>query len=132
MSKILFDLPLKTVSEVNSCEHWTAKHKRHKQQQAFVRMFYASKLSDVKLPCKVTFTRLSPRSIDSDNLPTCFKYIRDELSELLNPEKDFYEKWIKNKNYRGLKGHADSTTEITWIYSQQKSKNIGVRIEIDF
>lgn len=34
-----------------------------------------------KLPVLVKCTRIGPRDIDDDNLPSCFKYVRDTIAE---------------------------------------------------
>lgn len=129
MKTISWELPLKTVSEANSSEHWTKKSKRHNSQQWFIRMSFLGHVRDLQLPCKVTLTRLCPRLLDEDNLQTAFKYIRDELSECILPDKDRY---YKNKAgiFVKLKGRADSDERITWCYKQEKSSYGGIRIEI--
>lgn len=39
----------------------------------------------VTLPCEITFTRIAPRKLDSDNLAYAFKKIRDFCSDHLRP-----------------------------------------------
>lgn len=131
MGKIIWDLPLKTVSEANSSEHWTKSSKRHRQQQFFIRQLFNKESTKIELPCTVKMTRTSTRFLDDDNLRIAFKWIRDEISECLIPEKcgNFVDK--KGK-IRSLKGRADDDTRITWEYSQEKSKVQGIKIEIDF
>lgn len=121
-------LPIKTVSELNCSEHWTVKYKRHKQQQFFTRLAM-KKYLPIQLPCLIILTRLSPRHLDGDNLVGSFKYIRDEISECLLPEKA---KTYINKKGRvqQIKGRADDDERLTWEYNQEKSKTTGIRVQI--
>lgn len=126
---IVWTIPLKTVSEANCSEHWSKKSKRHRQQQFYIRSLFAHEAMQITLPCTVTLIRLSPRMLDDDNLRSAFKWIRDEISECILPEKvKFYQK--KGKLYI-LKGHADSDSRITWVYGQEKQSTLGIRIEIE-
>ena len=78
--KIMWELPLTTVSEANSSEHWTKSSKRHRQQQFFVRAMFHGLKTEIPIPCTITLTRLNSRGLDkSDNLPMAFKYIKDEI-----------------------------------------------------
>lgn len=126
---IIWTLPLKTVSEVNVSEHWSKKSKRHKQQQFFIRSLYSHEAEDIKLPCIVKLIRISPKLLDDDNLRSAFKWIRDELSECLIPEK--LKPYVTKKGTLALiKGRADDDPRITWLYAQEKGK-LGIRIEIE-
>lgn len=131
MNKIVWNLPIRTVSESNLSEHWTTKSKRHKQQQFFVRCLFKHEAQEIKLPCIITLIRLSSRFLDSEeNLPMAFKWIKDEIGACLFPDKVvIYHK--KGGKFVKNKGHADSDARVVWKYSQEKSKTIGVRIEIE-
>lgn len=131
MTKICWTIPIRTVSEANSSEHWTKKAKRHKQQQFFVRLAYKKFIEKLDFPCTVTMIRLSPRPLDDDNLRSAFKYIRDEISECIFPEKAGVYMTKKGK-VKKIKGRADSDERIIWHYLQEKSPGYGIRIEIDF
>ena len=128
---IRWELPLKTVSESNRSEHWTKSSKRHKQQQFFIRSLFNHEAQEIPMPCVITLTRLSPRMLDAEeNLPMAFKWIKDEIGACLFPEKVVVYhkgrgKFVKNK------GHADSSPLVQWKYSQEKSKIMGIRIEIE-
>lgn len=103
-------LPIRTVSEANSSEHWTEKHKRHKKQKFIVRA-YLNKVprSSIKLPVAIHLTRIAPRQLDrDDNLPMAFKYVKDYICDYIIP---------------GLQaGRADDTHQISFSYSQEKGK----------
>ena len=131
MTKIVWELPLSTISESNRNEHWSKSSKRHQQQQFFIRALFSRESGKIPMPCTITLTRLSTRMLDSEeNLPMAFKWIKDEIGACLFPEKVvFY------KNRRGRitanKGHADSDPRVTWKYSQEKSKKVGIRVEFE-
>ena len=69
--------------------------------------------------------------MDDDNLPTAFKYIRDEISELLIPEKAGVYINKKGKTIK-IKGRADSDPRIKWQYFQEKTTLSAIKIEIEF
>ena len=76
--------PLKTVSEANCSEHWTKKHKRHKEQKRIVRFILERYRNDLKTPCNVKVTRCAARSLDvHDNLPMSLKYVVDAICEMI-------------------------------------------------
>ena len=131
MPSTIFEIPIRTISEANCSQHWTKKSKRHKQQQLFVRLAYAKYVNGLILPCIVTMTRLAPRILDDDNLCSAFKWIRDELSESMLPDKSATYV-ARNGKLKKLKGRADSDERITWKYSQEKNTTYGVRIVIEF
>lgn len=127
---IRWELPLKTVSESNISEHWTKKSKRHRQQQFFIRELFAKETSEMPIPCVIILTRISTRLLDyDDNLRVAFKWIKDEISECIFPEKRKCYLDKKGK-VRQIKGRADDTELITWKYAQEKGKITGIRIEI--
>lgn len=128
--KIVWYLPIKTVSEANMAEHWTKKSKRHRQQQFFVKQLFVKEFNKIPIPCHIKLVRLSPRMLDSDNLVFAFKWIRDEVSENLFLEKrTFYVN--KKGKILTLKGRQDSNSLVTWEYDQEKNPVLGIRIEID-
>jgi len=107
-------LPIRLVSEGNIHEHWTKKHKRHKQQQILINSMANTTIRPI-LPVLVILTRISPRKLDDDNLQYAFKSLRDYIADYLIP---------------GLKlGRADNDPRITWQYKQQKGKPHAVKIQ---
>jgi hypothetical protein len=129
MQKIIWEIPLKTVSEANSSEHWTVSSKRHRQQQFFVRALFHGLKQEIPIPCTVTLTRLNSRPLDEDNNVSAMKWIRDEISECIFPEKR--KSYVSKGKVRSIKGRADDDSRISWKYAQEKSKTLGIRIEID-
>jgi len=119
MTKVTINVPIRTISEANTSEHWTKKNKRHKNQQFFVRLAWDTHKETVILPCTVTLTRLAPRSLDqNDNLPMALKWITDQVADILVPGK--------------AKGQAESDNRITWHFKQEKATKYSVRIEVEF
>lgn len=131
MFKTSLSISIRTVSEANSREHWHKKAQRHQQQQHFVRMAYSSLAIKPSTPCQVTLTRLAPRRLDSDNLQMSFKWIRDELADLILPEETKIYVNRKGK-LKTLKGRADDDPRITWLYSQERAPALGIRIDVEF
>lgn len=126
--QVRWEVNLKVVNEINCTEHWTVKSKRHKSQQRFIRLLFARDKKGIPFPCIVKFTRLSPRMYDDDSIATAFKFIRDELSELLIPEKAGF--YINKKGKAvPIKGRADNDPRIKWEYAQEKSKRTLIRVE---
>ncbi len=130
MEKIVWEIPLKTVSEANSSEHWSVSSKRHRQQQFFVRALFHGSNDPIPLPCTITLTRLNSRGLDDDNLVSAFKHLRDEIALCIFPEKRKC-CLLKNGNTRRIKGVGDSDPRLHWEYAQEKSKTMGIRIEIE-
>lgn len=65
---------------------------------------------DLTTTGQVHFTRVAPKELDSDNLASAFKAIRDAVAKFI--------------------GVSDAPSGgINWTYSQEKSKVYGVRIE---
>lgn len=127
---ITWILPIKTVSEINCSQHWTKKHKRHKQQQFFVRCLFRKETNEIKLPCAIKLTRLSPKLLDPDNMPTSMKYVQDEIAEQLTGKGGFYV--TKSGKVRSIKGHADGDKRLSWSYDQEKYPMQAVKIEISY
>jgi len=119
MNKLVWDIPITTVSEGNCHQHWRVKHKRHKQQQFFVRMTMSRDIRQVSLPCHIKLTRIAPMMVDKfDNLPMSLKWVLDAVCDLITP---------------GLKpGRADNNEGIMVSYSQEKGRLASVRIEIEY
>jgi len=116
-------IPIKTVSEANSSEHWTKKHKRHKAQKLAVGLYFRGDVSkavlQAGLPLHIVITRIAPRELDEgDNLPMSVKPIRDYLAALIKP---------------GLQiGRADGTSDFAFDVTQEKGKPKEYAVRIEF
>jgi hypothetical protein len=80
-----YEVPLRTASETNIREHWTARHKRRKAQRklAFVLTHRAMFKQEVTYPLTVTMVRVGKRLMNDDNLQSSFKAIRDGIADAL-------------------------------------------------
>ena len=119
--KLVFHMPMITLSEANNFEHWTKKNDRHKlQKQMVFEAMHSAVRDDVwrfVIPCHVKMTRLAPRKLDRrDNLPMAFKYVLDAVCAVITGD------------YRP--GRADDNEEIIVAYEQRSSPEYGVIIEI--
>ncbi len=72
---------IKTTSEANMREHWSAKYRRKTAQQSAFKILWRAYRPKVQLPAVVTFTRFSCSVLDSDNLAGAFKHVRDQLAK---------------------------------------------------
>jgi hypothetical protein len=114
---------------MNSNEHWRTKSNRHRNQQRLINLLLCSELQKVTLPCTIKFVRLAIREIDEDNLPPCFKYIKDQICAELFPDKVVsYTTKLGQRNKN--KGFTDNDKRIKWEYAQEKSRLLGIRIEV--
>lgn len=117
--KVILDLPLQTISEANCFEHWTKKHKRHREQRRIVSFALKPLREKIKLPCNILLTRLAPHKLDKhDNLPMSMKYIVDAVCAIITG------------NFQA--GKADSDERISIAYDQIQNKEYGVKIEITY
>lgn len=101
---------LKTVAGLNAREHWAVKAKRSKNERKWGWAIGRGKT----LPARVTFCRYSSAMMDSDNLPQCFKALRDGIADSL--------------------GCGDApTAPVEWLYRQEKCPRgcYGVRVLIE-
>ncbi|MGH8171828.1 MAG: hypothetical protein ACREPX_01695 [Rhodanobacteraceae bacterium] len=105
-------IPIKTVGGLNAREHWRVRSNRVKNERYATRFELCSQ--DVPhLPCIVTMTRLSPGTLDSDNLQGAAKAIRDQVADFL--------------------GVNDNDPRVSWKYAQEKCPRgkFGVRVRIE-
>jgi hypothetical protein len=119
--KIQFTIPMTQelmASEANLSEHWSVKSARHRKQKKRVAMYFLPHKNSVKLPVSIRMVRISPRTLDFDNLVYSFKWIRDKLADSL---------------ISGLApGRADGDPRLTWDYAQEEGqpKEYAIRIEL--
>jgi len=102
------EFALRTVSGMNVREHWRVRAKRVRQERLATGLAIAKLRCPV--PCVITLTRLSPGTLDDDNLQAAFKAVRDAVAAHI--------------------GIDDGDHRIQWEYAQEKAKSFGVRIEV--
>lgn len=113
---IEWKIPMKTISEANSREHWHVKAKRHSAQKQEISLVFNQANEKPKMPCEITMTRVASRKLDFDNLVSSFKWVRDAISEGLTGDK--------------RAGRSDDDPRLTWHYKQEKgaAKEYAVKI----
>ena len=117
--KLLLDikLPLQSISELNTQEHWTKSHKRHRiQKKCIMAALRNQMISPSK--CHIKLTRISNRELDYVNLVSAFKWVQDQVADELRPGQ--------------APGRADGDKSLTWEFLQEKTdlSNQGTRIQI--
>lgn len=105
-------IPVRTVSEANSHEHWRARQRRAKEQRGLALLVCRGLGAPPTPPLTITLTRASPRSLDSDNLAGSQKAVRDGIAD-----------WL------GLPKH-DGHPGLTWVYEQRRGP--GCVTEVTF
>ena len=118
---IVIDIPgLRLVSEGNERENRYAKAKRIRDQKQIVAAFFRVKRPDrPTFPLVVTITRLGPRALDSDNLASSGKHVRDAVATWLGVDDGVAERTI-----------VDGLPQVEWRVTAEKSKVYGVRIDV--
>ena len=118
IQQIFWKLPIKTISEANCSEHWSKKHKRHKEQKHHIWYQFKKENPTIYLPCTIILTRCGKKLLDDDNLPSSMKWIRDEIA---------------NQIFPGLNpGEADSDPSLSWKYKQKIEKSYSIEILFEF
>ena len=109
ISKIL---PIKTVSETNQREHWAARHRRRKKQRRNTYLLLCQERQERAEAFTIRLTRIAPRKLDSDNLLSSMKAVRDGVAD-----------WL---------GMDDADPSLAFEYAQTKGepKQYAVRVEI--
>ncbi|MBE0559117.1 MAG: endodeoxyribonuclease RusA [Proteobacteria bacterium] len=107
-------LPVRTWSEANLRGHWGKKARRAKKQRQAARLLVRT--ARVALPkfgsIAITLTRIAPRALDTDNLASGLKAVRDGVADAL--------------------GVDDGSSRTKWRYAQERGKpgEFAVRVEI--
>ena len=105
ISVLKLELPIRLPSVANLREHWAAKARRVKVQRQTVAMALRP-YGAPEPPVTVEITRIAARSLDSDNLASAAKGLRDGIAD-----------WL---------GVDDGHPGITWVYKQEHRKSEGM------
>lgn len=116
-STVTLRVPTRLVSEANRRGAWYTHDKRRKGQRQAVatvaRMVHPWLCSPPERRYTVTITRIAPRMLDTDNLASSAKAVRDEVA-----------KWLGVSD--GPRG------PVTWLYAQRaEGKSYGCEIVIE-
>lgn len=111
---ILVHLPIRTVSAMNTREHWGARSRRARQHRDLAHLSlarHAKGLSKRYPRMVVTLCRVGIRQgLDGDNLQASLKAVRDGVADAL--------------------GIDDGSDRIEWRYAQRRGDAWGVEIAI--
>jgi crossover junction endodeoxyribonuclease RusA len=103
-------IPIKSVSVANLRMHWAVKAKLAKAHRNAAKTALMSVAPEApELPLTVILTRLGPRTLDTDNLASCLKAVRDGVAD-----------WL---------GVDDGDARLDWQYEQRKGP-YSVEVEI--
>lgn len=106
-------------------KNWRATHGRSQQLRKRTMMalhvvpVFAVELHLHSKPTRIEFTRLAPRLLDSDNLASVFKPIRDQVCA-----------WLVGKNDPSARANDGMRSGYTFEYRQQQQRAYGVRVEL--
>lgn len=102
-------IPLKTVSGMNAREHYMVRKKRVAAERQAVRLV----VKPFPTPCIVRMIRISSGQLDTDNLHSAMKSVRDEISSIC--------------------GCGDSPSDpITWVVDQEKGAPRKPFVRVEF
>lgn len=104
-------IPIKAQSEANTREHWRVKANRKHKQRNRVAFELAKADWPRQKPRVIHFTRIGKRELDSDNLQSAFKQIRDEVCARL--------------------GCDDGDKAIRFEYDQRTGKEYAIVIKVE-
>lgn len=118
---MLFEVPVETPSLTNQREHWSRRSRRAKQHRRAV--YYCWRIQpdapkeELRARIKaggrvlVTLVRRAPCPLDSDNLTSSLKHVRDQIAQHL--------------------GVDDRDPRVLWAYGQDGSRtpHVVVRVE---
>jgi hypothetical protein len=74
-------VPVRTVSEANSHEHWRMRARRAKEQRLAACTWTRASTNVLEKPRVIRFTRLAPGLLDDDNLQGACKSVRDGVAD---------------------------------------------------
>lgn len=108
-------IPIRTVSEANSHQHWRKRQRRAKEHRSAAHLCMRATFGKaLPLPLVITLTRVAPsRGLDSDNLPVSMKHVRDGIAD-----------WL---------GIDDRDPRVTWLYEQRRGgpREYAVHVEVE-
>lgn len=102
-------IPIKSVSVANLRMHWAIKAKLAKSHRAMAKhaMANAAPVAPT-LPLTLVLTRVGPRKLDTDNLASSLKSVRDGIAD-----------WL---------GVDDGSPQLDWQYAQKRG---GYAVEVE-
>ena len=105
-------LPLKTVAGLNAREHHLTRASRVRKERAVAANALSERLARRSgIPCTVTLTRVSPGTLDDDNLQGALKAVRDGVADALKVD--------------------DADPRVRWQYAQAKCPRGSYRVLVN-
>lgn len=110
-----FEIPIKTVSVANATEHWRTRAGRVKRERRATALVGRALVGryPVDRALQVRLVRISPGTLDDDNLRPALKAIRDELAVLLGRKDD------------------SERAGVSWLYGQRKERRYAVEVCVE-
>jgi hypothetical protein len=107
-------LPMRLKTESNTGGHWRGKAARAKQQRqtACAALFHVLRVAKWQPPLTIIITRYGLALLDSDNLPSSAKHVRDGIADAFGTDD----------------GHESG---LTWEYRQERATCFAVGIDIE-
>lgn len=107
----MLTIPIRTVSALNSREHWRQRHRRVKAERYATFWVLAPIAKPSNFPLTVRLTRVGPSNglDEGDNLNSSMKGVRDQVAE-----------WL---------GVNDRDPRVKWVYAQRREKQWAVTVE---
>lgn len=91
-------IAMRLVSLTNQREHWAQRAKRAASQRGLVELALKPWVRGVTPPLEIAILRIAPRKLDSDNLQSACKHVRDGIADAI--------------------GIDDGNPGLTWHYGQ--------------
>ena len=110
-----FTIPVRTVSEANQRDHWAKRARRVKEQRGLSAILTVIALENINFTRKhkwcIALTRVSPGTLDDDNLRSSMKAVRDGIADAF--------------------GWDDRDPRLVWEYDQRhEGREYWVEVEI--
>jgi predicted Fe-S protein YdhL (DUF1289 family) len=99
-------------SVANKREHWSRRAKRAKDQRELARWSLSIAGVRPSPPLTIRITRIAPRNLDSDNLSSGCKALRDGIAD-----------WL---------GVDDGDNRLTWVYAQERGQPRQYLVRVEF
>ena len=126
---LVVKLPIKTVSEKNSREHWGTRSRRTAKQRSYtLACLLATGWARPALPLVITLTRIGGRELDSDNLARALSGVRDGIAD--KPPGPTTKPGRKPAARPSWVKVDDGSPLIEWRYAQIVGPPAAVLIEI--
>ncbi len=122
-------LPVRTWSEANLRGHWGKRARRAKKQReaAWLLLRVARYALPKSGTAMITLTRIAPRALDTDNLASGLKAVRDGVADAMGVDDGSSRIEWRYAQERGKPGEYAVKMQIHWpdIIPEQKGKNAG-------